>query len=128
MFFIRSVAALLLACVLLFQGLVTHALNARADDMRRFDQALNVICLSDITHENDSGKSDQAPAHCEHPCCLNGRSLGVADVAPMLAVIFAIIWPETIAQNAIFADFVFLSPSTDPGDGHIGARAPPSLS
>jgi hypothetical protein len=124
----REVAALLLAFVLLFQGLVTNALNARAEEMRRFDQAFNVICLTDATHEGSSGKGNTAPAHCEHPCCFTGRALGAADLQPMLAVIFAIIWPEPIEHRPVFADLILFSPSTDPGDGHIGARAPPSLS
>ena len=124
----REVAALLLAFVLLFQGLVTNTLNARAEETRRFDQAFNVICLTDATHEDSSGKGDKAPAHCEHPCCFTGRALGAADLQPMLAVVFAIIWPEPIERRPVFADLVFFSPSTDPGDGRIGARAPPSLS
>ena len=121
----RGVAALLLAFVLLFQGLVTNALNARAEEARRFDQTFNVICLTDTIHEDGSGKGDTAPAHCEHPCCFTGRAFGSADLQPLLAVIFAIIWPEPIEHRAIFADLTFFSPSTDPGDGRIGARAPP---
>jgi hypothetical protein len=103
-------------------------LNARAEEARRLDQAFNVICLTDATHEDGSGTGDSAPAPCEHPCCLTGRALGAADLQPMLAVVFAIIWPEPIEHRAVFAHLIFVSPSTDPGDGRIGARAPPSLS